>query len=353
MDFTCSDFENICKNVVGYLNSRATTIFEKIKGKSTNEIWSNIEDEVYDVAKEVFESSQFHLTSDEIINVGGKIFPDIIVAKKYGIEVKSAKDWKTEAGSVFEGSRDGNVEYVFLIYGKRDSDKIEFRGKEYSKCIQNISVTHSPRYSINMEIEDGKDFFTGKGIEYDPKKTKDKDFHKFVIDFLNQQALDKGTMTWWMDPDNSAFAFIQNFKELSPEDLNKKLIEAFIFFPEVFGTVHNKYEAVSKWLASQGLVVHNLRDYFSAGGNKDGLPQVFQRFEPLIGQFKETLRNIPNERLSMVSNFWKLKLSSRDEKKKTRWTIWTDYVIDLCKKNKACDISKIEALLSKKKNKRG
>lgn len=49
----------------------------------------------------------------------------------------------------------------------------------------------------------------------------------------------------------------------------------------------------------------------------------------------------------MVSNFWKLKLTSRDEKKKAKKVIWAKYVAELCKKNKDCDISKIEEILKK------
>ena len=89
--------------------------------------------------------------------IGGQKFPDIVAKKYYGIEVKTTTQnhWKTTGNSVLEGTRVENVERIFLLFA-RLTNPIQFKCRPYEDCLSEVVVTHSPRYLIDMELENGK-----------------------------------------------------------------------------------------------------------------------------------------------------------------------------------------------------
>ena len=105
--------------------------------------------------------------------IGGQKFPDIVVKKYYGIEVKTTTQnhWKTTGNSVLESTRVGDVERIFMLFGKLGSP-IEFRARAYEECLSEVEVTHSPRYLIDMNLEKGKTIFDKINISYDTLRKK-------------------------------------------------------------------------------------------------------------------------------------------------------------------------------------
>ena len=98
-------------------------------------------------------------------------------------EVKTTKDnhWFSTGSSVAEGTRVSDVERIFMLFGKM-CNPIEFRCRPYQECLSEVVVTHSPRYLIDMELEEGETFFDKIQIPYDEFRKQD-DPIKTVVRF--------------------------------------------------------------------------------------------------------------------------------------------------------------------------
>ena len=95
---------------------------------------------------------------EEIKLVSGAKFPDIQAEQYYGVEVKTtASDtWKSVGSSIVESTRIEDVSMIYMLFAKLGGDFAEFRCKPYEDCLDNISLTHQPRYQIDMELEEKK-----------------------------------------------------------------------------------------------------------------------------------------------------------------------------------------------------
>jgi len=80
-------------------------------------------------------------------------FPDILAEHVddvfFGVEVKTASGWSTNGNSINAGITDDRIQRIVIIYCKTE-EPIEFDFKPYEDAIRGISVTHSPRYVLNM-----------------------------------------------------------------------------------------------------------------------------------------------------------------------------------------------------------
>ena len=102
----------------------------------------------------------------------GHAFPDIVIdfpnGEKYGIEVKSSssptsKSWKINGNSVL-GSTKEDVIDTYVIFGKTAIGNQGFRFKRYEDAVANVAVTHSPRYTIDMDIPPEETFSQNPGF---------------------------------------------------------------------------------------------------------------------------------------------------------------------------------------------
>ncbi len=205
--------------------------------------------------------------------ISGQKFPDIVAAKYYGLEVKSSKNdqWTTLGGSVAEGTRVADVTHINLIFGKL-SLPIEFKVRRYQDCLSDIAVTHSPRYKIDMNIEEKDTIFSKMGMEYEYIQ-KSSDPLKPVVSYF-RSILKEGESLWWVNGDNPADEAvpvkIRLWSTLSASEKHDLVCQGLAFFPEIFGSSGNKYERFSLWLmAKHGVLSTSMRDSFTAGGRKD------------------------------------------------------------------------------------
>jgi hypothetical protein len=190
-------------------------------------------------------------------------FPDFIITDdtgdKIGLEVKktdSAK-WEVIGGSIYESLRN-DIEETYVVMGKLGGDKPEVRLRKYAECLADLKVTHSPRFYLDMTLEEGQDYLT----------THDsKDLLDLTGDELNRrirQLLRSNKSTWWSEEETTPFS------SLSEEEKGAYLNDGLALFPEIFG---GNYENFTPWLIYSCLVwCGNIRDIFSAGGNKE-LPE--------------------------------------------------------------------------------
>ena len=137
---------------------------------------------------------------------------------------------------------------------KLGGDKPEVRLRKYEECIDNLKVTHSPRFYLNLDLKEGEDYLS---------RNDAKDLLELSGDELNKkirQLLRTQKSTWWSEGETVSFA------DLPQEEKGLYLNEGIALFPEVFKGDYRKF---TPWLVYSCFVwCGNVRDIFSAGGNK-------------------------------------------------------------------------------------
>ncbi len=227
---------------------------EKIGDKDVKKMTgTDFENVVYDTLIEVgFE--------EEEISHSAQKFPDFVLedledGDKIGVEVKKtdAAKWEVIGGSIYESLKN-DIEDTYVLMAKLGGDRPEVRLRKYEECIADLKVTHSPRFYLNLDLQEGEDYLT---------KNDAKDLLELSGDELNRkirQLLRTQKSTWWSEGETVAFA------ELSPEEKEIYLNEGIALFPEVFKGDYRKF---TPWLVYSCFVwCGNVRDIFSAGGNR-------------------------------------------------------------------------------------
>src|SRR5690554_5148707 len=125
----------------------------------------NLEPYVRDVMTDLAVGTPFE---DSIELIGGQKFPDIIAKKYYGVEIKTTtkNHWRTTGNSIMESTRIEDVERIYMLFGKLGAP-IKFKSRIYQECLAEVVVTHSPRYLIDMNLEEGNTIFDKINTPYD------------------------------------------------------------------------------------------------------------------------------------------------------------------------------------------
>ncbi len=203
--------------------------------------------------------------------VSGASFPDIIANKYYGVEVKSTNKnhWKSIGSSILESTRNKNVERIYLTFGKLGKP-VAFMSKPYEQCLSGISVTHYPRYQIDMELAKGETIFDKMGIPYDILRKMDNPVAP--VSKYYKSKLKDGETLWWAtkSEDQSVPPILRLWTTLTPEQKNYYTVQGYALFPEILSPSSTiKYHRYALWLATDCSIINtNIRDQFSAGGKK-------------------------------------------------------------------------------------
>ena len=192
-DVDNSDFEKLLDTTVETLYSEST----KSKDRYLQLLGHKLEDEVYDGMSSSAKNTPFEGTIELI---SGQKFPDIIANNFYGVEVKSTKQnhWKTTGNSILESTRVEEIQKIYMLFGKIH-EPIEFKYRPYEECLYDVIVTHSPRYAIDMNLEQGKTIFDKVSIEYDIVRQSSNPIKPFKDYYRNKLA--EGQELWWLDND--------------------------------------------------------------------------------------------------------------------------------------------------------
>lgn len=196
----------------------------------------------------------------EEISHSAQRFPDFVLVDledgdKIGVEVKKtdAAKWEVIGGSIYESLKN-DIEDTYVLMAKLGGDKPEVRLRKYEECIADLKVTHSPRFYLNLDLEEEEDYLT---------KHDAKDLLELSGDELNRKIrklLRTQKSTWWSEGETVAFT------DLSQEEKGIYLNEGIALFPEVF---KGNYRKFTPWLVYSCFVwCGNVRDIFSAGGNR-------------------------------------------------------------------------------------
>jgi hypothetical protein len=206
-----------------------------------------------------------------IKQTGVHAFPDIVANGYFGVEVKiTIKDqWTSTGNSVLETSRIEEVERIFIMFGKLGGQP-DVRYRLYQECLPEISVTHSPRYKINMDLQSGKSIFDKMGINYDELRTSGDTIQQ-IKSYYRKQLKD-GEGLWWIDEESeSSSPVIKQFRTLEPENKERFKVDCMILLPELFKNRANYERAATYMITEFGAVSTSLRDAFSAGGQQEVL----------------------------------------------------------------------------------
>lgn len=179
---------------------------------------------------------------EEIKLVSGAKFPDIQAEQYYGVEVKTtASDtWKSVGSSIVESTRIEDVSMIYMLFAKLGGDFAEFRCKPYEDCLDNISLTHQPRYQIDMELEEKKreNIFQKMKIDYNSFRIlEEKEKIQKVRTYFRSTAKEGYEMPWWIGDEESEASVpmtIRFLNDLSLEEKKQITVRMFILFPELF-----------------------------------------------------------------------------------------------------------------------
>ena len=323
------EFDILLNSTLDELNIQAVKSSKLISTLKGNKLEPYIGDVMSELAVgTVFENS--------IKVIGGQKFPDIVAKKFYGIEVKTTTQnhWKTTGNSVLESTRVDDVERIFMLFAKLASP-IEFRCRPYEEVLSEVVVTHSPRYLIDMNLEQGKTIFDKIKMPYDTLRKKESPI-KPIVDYYKSK-LKPGEELWWMDAENNSkpsSIVIKIWSNLSPKEKQELKNRAMVYFPELFGNSNDKFGRLAIWLVTREAVVcPNVRDLFTAGGKRDYVigKNVYQKV-PRI--FLNLFYNIPNiiETIMQTSAFELSEYWETKTTEKTKLFDWIDLVAEHSKK---------------------
>lgn len=307
---TLEDFKALMAKTDALLNEEARGKEAYYKGRNGTQL----EEDVYDALTRCAIDTPFEGT---IQLVSGASFPDIVANRFYGVEVKSTNKnhWKSIGSSILESTRDQNIERIFLTFGKLGAP-VAFMSRPYEECLSGISVTHYPRYQIDMKLGEGETIFDKMGISYDTLRKMENPVSP--VSRYYKQQLKPGESLWWAtDSDIEETVVpptVKLWSALSHEEKNFYTVQGYTFFPEILSQSSNKkYQRYALWLATNcGVVNTNIRDQFSAGGRVDiatkngvykNMPASFGR----IQKYKDLIiENLISANLEILKEHWEL-----------------------------------------------
>lgn len=261
---------------------------------------------------EKFEQASAHAFPD--------LFARIVENQWFGVEVKtSQKDWKCFGNSIFESTRVPNLDDRIYIFFGKFTNPLECRWGRYENCVDNINITHSPRYQIDMDIQRDPSLsvFSKMNTTYDAFHRSGVQERMEYVRKHKRKELGPEAALWWLpdtdDPDgeNDNNLVIKHFSSLTTNKKREIIITAMVYFPEIFGNSNAKYSRLPTWLAgTYGVVTHSLRDSFSAGGKhqlmfegqKYRIPKICKYLAEEVDALKQILFSMG---LPEIQYFWK------------------------------------------------
>lgn len=307
--------------------------------KNSNEIvkgdfWKTFE---VDVNKALLASKDLVGLSDwKIEYIGGHKFPDIVARindkQALGVEVKTISTrnsaWKIMGGSIMESTRIPDVRRIHVFCAKQNPFEIKYR--PFEECVEDVAVTHSPRYMLDMNVTTENSLFRKLGKSYDEIRRMKNPFEAFKSYMVDARKEKRSSTTdenlWWFSPnvdefskldlDEEKFASslvnskVKFWNRLSLEEKRKIRVEMLVAAPDV---VEGNYEYACQWLLqTKGVVCPSFRDNFSAGGrttvNGVDVPQIIGK----INEWKKDIAANFNKRELPQQSFehWKCRVLS-------------------------------------------
>jgi hypothetical protein len=247
-------------------------------------------------------------------------FPDIIANKYFGVEVKMTQQnqWSSTGNSILESLREKDVERIYIFFGKFGGH-FDIKFRLYQECLPEVSVTHSPRYKINMDLAIGASIFDKMGVDYDDLRIDPNSIQR-IKNYYRAQ-LKEGEELWWIDQDGedkSVSPIIKPFRNLESWNKENYIVESLVLFPEIFGNSNTKFERAAAYLiAEYNAVCPNVRDLFTAGGKvatKIGKKKILlpQLGNALYINAPSVLKKIKEIDGGKLAYYWRMPVAPKD-----------------------------------------
>lgn len=250
----------------------------------------------------------------KIIQTGPREFPDIVVDKYFGVEVKMTQGnhWTSTGNSILESLRIDEIERIYIFFGKFGGG-YDAKFRLYQECLNEIAVTHYPRYRINMNLPKGASIFDKLGLDYDSFRRHENPIAE-IKSHYREKLLKKGEALWWIDQDidgSYSRPVIKAYSALTKDEKNNFIAETLILFPGIAGKGNTKFLLPATYLFSKyGAVSSNIRDKFSAGGRVKmliagenvTLPKISKLICSFAGLIKDKIHSIDEKTLKFYWN---------------------------------------------------
>jgi hypothetical protein len=271
---------------------------------------------------EILEEEDF--SNFEVTHNGKHGFPDLKITfnkiEFYGLEIKfsASGNWNSKGNSVFETHSNKDIDSgyneIYVLFGRKPKPRenkstYEFQIKPYGDCIDKIEVTHSPRFSINMNTGE-KNLFTILDYPdgYSSFRTKEnKEKNIFLRKYFNSLTSTNEADKWYLNQERSeeeSSLSIQPipFTSLSMQQKRRIIAEGFILFPYDLFKDRADYSKLTRYMISKHFVYSaSLRDSFSSGGKtfilneETRYPQMIKTFYDHQLEIKSLLKNPEEE----------------------------------------------------------
>ena len=252
-----------------------------------SDFWKSFE---LDVHEALLASSRELEIPWKIEYISGHRFPDIVARinekQALGIEVKTIStrntSWKVMGGSIMESTRVPDVSRIQIFCAKQSPFEIKYR--PFEECVEDVAVTHSPRYMLNMDLKQTENLFQKLNSSYDDIRKMSNPFDAFrdymVRSRTHSQPDSEESQLWWFSPNEKEFSKqelaeqtfanalvnsqIRFWRDLTIDEREKIKIQMIIATPSI---LEGRYENACQWLLqNQGVINPSFRDSFSAGG---------------------------------------------------------------------------------------
>ena len=269
----------------------------------------------------------------EVKLVSGKSFPDIVfVGTEFGVEIKTAQSgWKCLGNSVMASTLIEGVSQVYLLFGSGE-EKLDVRFSKYDDSVRSVEVTHSPRYSLDMEVSKDESYFKQIGLTLADMLSMGDPVSRVVEEARKQ--LKPGEHVWWISDNLSAPLKINSWSDLTDNEKHDLISSAFALFPSaILKSPKADYEEFTLWLSQRKAVIcSSMRDNFSAGGRVENLdfggyviedaPKIISKFRSHLSGVKKIIQTVSPEEWILC---YKCKLSDCDTFQK-RAAMWKNLV---------------------------
>lgn len=243
-----------------------------------------------------------------------QLFPDIVLGR-FGIEVKvvNTDSWRTVANSIFEGTRDPNVEHIYVLYGKIGGEPLVRWGK-YEDCVMHVRTSHVPRFEVDLDAKES--LFSKFGVPYKEFCELEPEEKMRYVRKYARARLKSGDRLWWLEDkpeeaqQHSLSLEVRLYMGLPQEEKRRLRAEAALLCPQVVKPSRSKkkYDDAAMYLITyHGVLCSQARDLFSAGsvahrGNKTrGGNYVMLALRDIEGEMKEAAKRLED---ALFIEYW-------------------------------------------------
>jgi hypothetical protein len=197
------------------------------------------------------------------------VFPDIVLGE-FGVEVKFTTNntWRSVANSVFETTRNKQVRYIYLLFGKMGGTPAVAWGK-YDECVIHVRTSHVPRFEV--EINPKRSLFSIMNVSYDEFVNLSIEERMTHIRKYARARLKEGERLWWLEDSDTPHTLplqVRLYMSLPQDEKRRLRAEAALLCPQIVKSsrARGKYnDAVMYLLTYHGVLCPQARDLFSAG----------------------------------------------------------------------------------------